>query len=83
MAHMIIRYTGPGSFVIELLNQFEDKNHHRLTIDYPGDGEDCRPGGSLGHPTFIKQSELDFNSSKNTQYLKDDKLFIRVTPKMA
>ena len=70
-----------GSFVIELRNQLEDKNHHWGTIDYRGDGEHYRPGGSFGHQTFIKQSELDFNLSKNTQYLKDDKLYIRVTPK--
>ena len=72
-----------GTFIIELLNQLEVKNHHRTTIDYPGDGEHCRPGGSgWGEPTFIEQSELNFNSSKNTQYLKDDKLNIRVTSNM-
>ena len=71
-----------GTFIIELLNQLEDKNHQRRTIDYPGDGEHCKPGGTAyGYPTFIKQCELNFNSSKNTQYLKDDKLYIRVTSK--
>ena len=71
-----------AAFVIDLLNQLEDNNHHSLTVNYRGDGEHCKPGGSgWGYQTFIKQSELDFNSSKNTQYLKDDKLYIRVTSK--
>ena len=72
-----------GSFVIDLLNQREDNNHHSLTVNYLGDGEHSRPGGSWGYPTFIKQSGLDFNLYKNTQYLKDDKLYIKVTPNMA
>ena len=73
-----------GTFIIELLNQLEDNNHHGKTIDYRGDGEYNKPGGyGLGYPRFIEQSELDFNSSKNTQYLKDNKLYIRVTPKIA
>ena len=73
-----------GAFIIELLNQLEDRNHHRRTLDYPSDKDINKPGGTTwGYPTFLKQSELDFNSSKNTQYLKDDKLYIRVTSKMA
>ena len=70
-----------GTFIIELLNQLEDKNHRRETLNYPDDKEYCKPGGSgWGYDTFIKHS---VNPSKNTQYLKDDKLYIRVTPKMA
>ena len=73
-----------GTFIIQLLNQLEDKNHHRKTLNFSGDGEHCRPGSSSwGLPIFIKQSELDYNWSKNTMYLKDDKLHIRVTSKMA
>ena len=72
-----------GGFIIRLLNQLEDRNHYWITLDYPGDGECCRPGGGLGFHTFIKQSELDFNSSRNTQYLKDDKLYIKVTSKIS
>ena len=81
-----------GTFIIELLNQLEDRNHHRKTLNYPddhtlecpGDEDINKPGGDCwGYPAFIEQSKLDFNSSKNTQYLKDDKLYIRVTSKMA
>ena len=71
-----------GTFIIELLNQLEDKNHHRGTLNYPGDGEHCKPGSGMAFDTFIEQCELDFNSSKNTQYLKYDKLYIRVTQKI-
>ena len=61
-----------GTFIIELLNQLEDRNHYRLTIDYPGDGEHCRPGGSWGCQNFYLS---------NIEYVKDDKLYIRVTSK--
>ena len=71
-----------GSFVIELRNQLEDKNHRRMTLEFPYDKEYNKPGGACwGYDTFIKQSELDFNWSRNTQYLKDDKLYIGVMPK--
>ena len=54
-----------------------------MTLDFPDDEKYNKPGGNgWGYPTFIKQSELNFNSSKNAQYLKDDKLNIRVTSKM-
>ena len=73
-----------GTFAIDLLNQLEDKNHHWMIFDLPDGKEHHKPGGKgFGYETFIEQSELDFNSSKNTQYLKDDKLYIRVASKMA
>lgn len=55
----------------------------RNDLDLPDDEEYNKPGGNgWGYPIFIKKSELNFNSSKNAQYLKDDKLYIRVTSKM-
>ena len=68
-----------GSFTIELLNQLEDKNHHRGTLDFHDDEDIFKPGGNWGYDTFIEQSKLDFNSYRNTQFLKDNKLYIRVT----
>ena len=72
-----------GTFIVELLNQLEDKNHQRKSFNYSSDGEHCKPGGGgWGCRTFIKLSGLDFNWSWNTQYLKDDRLYIRVAPKI-
>ena len=72
-----------GTFIIELLNQLEDKNHLRETLDFPGDGEHCRPGASgRGNAIFISQTQYRLNLySSNIQYVKDDKLYIRVTSK--
>ena len=73
-----------GTFIIELLNQLEDKNHHRMTLEFSDHQNINKPSGNAwGFHTFIKQSDLNFNSSKNTQYLKDDKLYIRVISKVA
>ena len=62
------------TITLELLNQLEDNNHyqHRFTFD-SGHTEEC----------FTVPS-VEFNSTTNCQYLKDDRLYFRVstfTPK--
>ena len=66
-----------GTCFIELLNQLEDKNHHIETVSeekatYYG-------GPTWGNPMFIPHSKLNYDPSNNTQYLKDDTLYFRVT----
>ncbi len=72
-----------GTFTIELLNQLEDKNHHKKTITFPADSQRVvvRKIGidGYGYPQFISHADLDYNASKNTQYLKDDTLVFRVS----
>ncbi len=75
-----------GTVTIELLNQLEDKNHRKETITYPGDNEASqrvmgreRVAQAWGWHKFISHSDLDYNASKNTQYLKDDTLVFRVS----
>ncbi len=67
-----------GTVTIELLNQLEDKNHHKVTTTFPAysrasrrvvDRERAAHGRGLGWG----------NASKNTQYLKDDSLVFRVS----
>ena len=77
-----------GRIVVSLLNQLEDKNHHtrepwrpasKVTEDTSGRvtrGEKSDKG--YGQPKFIPQNDLDYNSDKNCQYLKNDCLFFRV-----
>ncbi len=75
-----------GSVTFELLNQLEDKNHHKRTVIFPADREASkRVVGSKkalsgwGIPMFIPHTALNYNASTNTQYLKDDTLVFRVS----
>ena len=38
-------------------------------------------GNAVGYPQFIPHSELDYDPGKNTQYLKDDALYLRIEAK--
>ena len=67
-----------GTVKIELLNQLEDENHHLKTLTL--DQEDnVRVGPAWGYSTFIPHSQLSHDPVKNTQYLKDDTLYFRVS----
>ena len=75
-----------GTVTFELLNQLEDKNHHKKTFTFPADdaasqrvvdGE--RGKDELGYPKYISHADLDYNASKNTQNLEDDTLVFRVS----
>ncbi len=74
-----------GSVTIELLNQLEDKNHHKKTAIFLADSEsgqrvvDSENGTVNGIPTFISHDDLDYDASANSQYLKDDTLVFRVS----
>ena len=73
-----------GTFVIEVLNQLEDNNHHSLTLMYSDNEAHSHPGGTgWGYSSFIEQSELSHVEVINTQYLKDDLLYFRVSSKVS
>ena len=75
-----------GTFVIELLNQLEDKNHHKVRIKFPAESpvskrvtnEEHEPSG-YGRPEFIAHSDLSLQLEKPTQYLKNDMLIFHVS----
>ena len=67
-----------GTYCIELLNQLEDKNHYTKTANIKGKDK-ANVGSWWGYSTFIPHSELSHDPSKNTQYLKDDTLYFRLT----
>ena len=74
-----------GTITIELLNQLEDKHHHKGSYTYDGteDGSKRvtdreRAKTAYGSPAFIPHGELGFNAAKNCQYLKDDCLVFRI-----
>ena len=67
-----------GEVTFTLLNQLEDNNHETgiVTMDL---ARDTIVGKSWGLSKFIPHSELAHDPVKNTQYLKDDTLYFRVS----
>ncbi len=74
-----------GRVTFELLNQLEDKNHHRETTTFPANNEsslrvvDDERGPGYGWRKFISHTDLTHKPRINIQYLKDDTLIFRVT----
>jgi len=68
-----------GTFEVELLNQLEDKNHHKELINFADDNCNVPGGSGWGCPLFVRHSKLQLCSSSNTQYLKDDNLYFRIS----
>ena len=67
-----------GTYIFELLNQLEDKNHRTKTLIITSTHK-LSVGSHWGYHTFIPHSELSHNPSNNTQYLEDDTLYFRLT----
>ncbi len=74
-----------GRVTVELLNQLEDKNHHKETTTFPADDDvsqrvvDGERGEGWGYFKFISHADLAHKPLTNTQYLKDDTLIFRVS----
>jgi TNF receptor-associated factor 4 len=71
-----------GVVMFTLLNQLEDKNHHTLTLSFDAT-DNARVGSAWGLAQFIPHSALVHDQVKNTQYLKDDTLYFRMSVKVA
>ena len=76
-----------GTVTFELLNQLEDKNHHKETVTFPTDDvasqrvvDSERAPEGWGFPKFISHTDLD---SKKCQYLKDTALIFRVSAQVS
>lgn len=69
-------FTGTLTFV--LLNQLEDRNHHTMTSS-PTVADNVLVGDDWGAFKFIPHSNLAHDPVKNTQYLKEDTLYFRVS----
>ena len=63
-----------------LLNQLEDKNHHQKIATLTA-ASNIQVGDrdTWGYAQFIPHSALDYDAVKNTQYLKDDTLYFRMS----
>ena len=72
--------SGPfiGKVTFSLLNQLENKNHRTSTLTFDL-ACNARIGDSWGFKFVKLHSELAHDPVKNTQYLKDDTLYFRVS----
>ena len=67
-----------GTLKFELLNQLANDNHH-LRMLAIGIELDTQVGSTWGDSMFIPHSQLSHDPVKNTQYLKNDTLYFRVS----
>ena len=76
-----------GEMITELLNQLEDKNHHKMNVTFPdpyrkysGRVKDNEiPSVKVwGQSQFISHTDLEYQPFTNCQYLKDDMLIFKV-----
>ena len=70
-----------GKVKVTLLNQLEDKNHHTKIVDIKSthNVKAERNRDTRGYFEFVPHSQLAHDRVKNTQYLKDDALYFRVS----
>ena len=77
-----------GTIIIEILNWLEDKRHFKQVYSIDPNDDLFRVtkgeyGRGFGFFKFISHVALPFNSSKNTQYLHDDCICVRVSKSRA
>ncbi len=68
-----------GTVTFTLLNQLSDENHHTMTLEYKKNSKFGYAHRSYGCVKFIPQSALSHDPVRNTQYLKNDTLYFRVS----
>ena len=76
-----------GCITIQLVNQLEDKEHHRCTISYTDETPDlCATQVTVGELAdgrcwyqFIPHTELGLNEAKKCQYLEDNTLVFHIS----
>lgn len=77
-----------GSITVQLLNQRSDRGHHQKTIKFTDetpptvssrvkDAEMAKEGN--GPTQFISHSDLSYNPERDTEYVRDDCIRIRVS----
>ena len=78
-----------GTVTIELLNQLEDKSHHKKSVTFQA-GRDCSQrvldeevGFGWGKAKFISRASLNYQQDKNCQYLKDETLLFRISVQLS
>ena len=78
-----LRWPFVGKFTFTLLNQLEDRNHYTRDVSITTELNIRAHSTSWGFPAFISNSALAHDSVENTQYLKDDTLYFRLSVEVA
>ena len=75
-----------GTIIFGLLNQLANKNHHFMSSKFTPDNDSSRrvmgeerARIGWGRSTYISHSDLGHNTAKNCQYLKDDRLYFKIS----
>lgn len=68
-----------GTLSIVLLNQLEDDNHHVKKVKQALQSFDVETGTTRGCAKFVSHSQLAYDPVKNTQYLREDTVYLRVS----
>ncbi len=68
-----------GTVTFTLLNQLSDENHHSKTLEYDKNSKFGYAYDTCGYFKFISHSALSHDPVNNTQYLKNDTLYFRVS----
>ena len=71
-----------GKITVTLLNQIKDKNHYQQILELTKE-QITLAGHTRGRRKFISNSALGYNSVKDTEYLKDDTLYFRMSVEVA
>ena len=77
-----------GSITVQVLNQRSDRGHHQKVIKFTDDtpatvssrvvnGEMAKEGN--GPTQFIPHADLSYNAEKDTEYVRDDCLKVRIS----
>lgn len=74
----LLQWPFTGRMTVMLMNQLEDKNHHKMAL-LVQNKLNARVGSQdFGLHQFIPHASLAFNAAKNTEYLKNGTLFFKV-----
>lgn len=68
-----------GILIVTLLNQWEDNNHHMKKVKPALQSFDVDTGTTRGCAKFISHTHLAHDPVKNTEYLREDTIFLRVS----
>ena len=77
-----LKWPFTGRIVFTLLNQLEDNNHHQVGATLTA-AKNIQVGHDLGKSMFIAHSALGYDAVNNTQYLKDDTLYFKMSVESA
>ena len=78
----VLKWPFVGSVSFTLMNQLQDDAHYSESLIIE-DSYNAQADSTAGLTNFISHAELSLDPFRNTQYLKDDTLYIRVSVEVA